>query len=414
MEQKEKLEITPVEPSVEHSTYYNYKKSNVLISASYKSTLTENKLLAMGLHTAATGHAHITKEGYVVSRMEHAEIKKLLNTSSNNLYKVLSEAAQALINRPIYMEDKDAHNFKYINAVVDAEYINGVFQIRFHKDLKPLLIDQKEAFTPLNLETITKFKSVYAMKLYELLKSKAYDPKNIQNPRSGTFKLRFTLAELKINIGTINTNMQKVQNVLKNSLNPDYEKAVSVAEEGISSFDTWDRFKNRVLSDKVMKEIDELTEMTVTYDTVSGGRGGKIQAIIFTVTYKDRPGMNKEERKKELTDEEKDNVLEEMEAIISTPLKIRDLRKIAEAADYEIGKISKAADVYNTYIEHHTVDNVVGYFISAIKGNYEVVQEEKKKKTSAGKKSKQVPNQFNMFDQRDYDFDELEKMLLEK
>ena len=397
-----------------NNKYYDYPKSNFLISAVYKSTLYENKLMAMGLHRIAAGQAEITPEGYMIARFSHAEIKQLFNVKSSGLYDVLKDSAKRMINRPIFMENDVDKNFRYINAVIDAQYEDGIFSIRFHKDLKPMLTEIKESFTMLNLEMMTSFKSVYSFRLYELLKSKAYDPQKA-NPRSGSFEIHYQLAELKLRIGAVNSELTKVKKILeKNERTPDYEKAVEVAEE--RTYDSWTNFKNKVLTKKVLDEIAEKTEMRVSYKPVKRGKGGKVHEVIFYVEYKS--SAEKENLTKEytadLTEDEKDDFIDEVHGIIAVQLKSKDIRKIAEAACYNMEKVKKANEIYKSYSKNNTVENVVGFYIKAIQEGYDIKKSESYKSDGNKKKSYSTANRFNQFEQREYDYEELERKLLNK
>lgn len=407
MESERKNEIVAY-----NNTYYDYPKSNFLISAVYKSTLYENKLMAMGLHSIASGQAEITPEGYMIARFSHAQIKRLFNVKSSGLYDVLKESARRMINRPIFMEDEIDKRFKYINAVIDAQYEDGIFSIRFHKDLKPMIAEIKENFTMLNLEMMASFKSVYSFRLYELLKSKAYDPKK-SNPRSGSFEIHYQLAELKLRIGAVNSDLTKVKRVLeKNDKTPDYEKAVEVADE--KTYDSWTNFKNKVLNPKVLEEIAEKTEMTVSYIPLKKGKGGKVHEVLFYVTYKEQNTKKEKIIACSLTDDEKDDFIDEVHGFLDVKLKSKDIRKIAEAAEYDMEKVKKANAAYEAYSANNDVENVVGFYIKAIQEDYDVTKSQKPKKTKSQTFSKKYPafNSFNQFEQRDYDWDELEKKFL--
>ena len=128
----------------------DYNKANILIGAKYKSTLLENKLLALSL-TRIKNQATEDKEGSLTVRIPGKEIKKIMDTSSGSFYKQLHSAARSLMNRTIGMSDPNKEKFKYINAVNTSEYENGVFSIEFHKDMKKHLKDLSGSFTRLKI-----------------------------------------------------------------------------------------------------------------------------------------------------------------------------------------------------------------------------------------------------------------------
>ena len=80
-----------------------------------------------------------------------------------------------------------------------------------------------------------------------------------------------------------------------------------------------------------------------------------------------------------------------------------DISVICKAAEYDIQKIEKAYMVASS--STNAIDNLVGFMIKAIKENYDLPV-----KKENGKKQ----NKFNNFHQRDYNFDEYERALLNR
>ena len=97
-----------------------------------------------------------------------------------------------------------------------------------------------------------------------------------------------------------------------------------------------------------------------------------------------------------------DELLDEIYDILEGNFKLKDVRKIAKEADYNLVSIKKAYKVYKK--NEDNVENSVGFMIAAIKDGYESTA--KKKKTKA-------KNTFVEFDQNEYDFDDLEGQLID-
>ncbi len=75
----------------------------------------------------------------------------------------------------------------------------------------------------------------------------------------------------------------------------------------------------------------------------------------------------------------------------------KEIRSIAEAGEYDMDKCVKAFEVYQK-TDKSTIDNPIGFIIQAIKCGW-----------VTGKK----PNKFNQYPQNEYDFEELEKALIQ-
>ena len=65
----------------------DYVKSNFLIGAKYKSSLLENKVMAISLNKIKD--AEEDKEGTLIVRLKASELKKLLDSKSGSFYSQL-------------------------------------------------------------------------------------------------------------------------------------------------------------------------------------------------------------------------------------------------------------------------------------------------------------------------------------
>lgn len=377
-----------------------YSKGNLLITAKYRSSLLENKLLAIAL--ANIQNSYEDDNGNLISELKASEIKKLMGDSSNSIYRHLEPIAQQMTGRTIGMKDPEREIFDYKSVVTHAHYENGTFTIEFNHLLKDQIIDIQNKYTVLNLPTMLLFKSVYSFRLYELLKSMSYIPKGQKrNEEDKNWELKFQLSELKLELGVVNANSDRVQKILSNKKHPNYDEAVKAAPEQV--FEQYRDFKRRVL-DVAVSEINEKTEINVEYETLKSGRGGKVNAIIFYVSY-DNVAQKEEIIKTEEVVEKPmdiDELLDEIYDILEGNFKLKDVRKIAKEADYNLASIKKAYKVYKK--NEDNVENSVGFMIAAIKDGYESTA--KKKKTKA-------KNTFVEFDQNEYDFDDLEGQLID-
>ena len=372
-----------------------YNKSNILISAKYQSTILENKLLALALSNLS-----VTDTGEITFRMSAGRIRKILHGNSGSFYNQLNKAADSMTGRKIGYNDPELKKFEYMVIIIHSEYDKGYMTIDFNPMMKEYLIEMKGNYTKLSLPVMMRFNSVYAFRLYEFLRSRAYTPKNIKFPssRDDFFTISATMSELKLILGVVNAADEKVKNILNNKKNPDYDAAVEAATE--KGFTSNADFKRRVVNVAV-EEINKKSDITVSYDT-DRTPSHEITGFIFTVRFKP-------EEEQEITMEEKEEIQEMISDLIDQPLKIRDIKAIAEAADYNYETVEKT---YQKIIEAYGEDcdgigNFVGFFINAIKDGYYDRPETSPKKSKNDKKK----NQFNQFKQNQYDFDVLEKEL---
>ncbi|MBO5373761.1 MAG: replication initiation protein [Lachnospiraceae bacterium] len=376
------------------------KISNVILRAKYKTTLLEQKVLHMSL--ARIHNYTIEKEtGALVSTLDVTDIKECMGRKGNSLYNELEEVADNMTGRNIGFSNPEKKEFDYMALIIRAQCENGKFKIYYNPYLKDYIVDIKSNYTKF-LEQITmSFKSLHSSLLYQVLKQKAFEPGEKINEISNelrTYEFEYNLAELLLDLGLVNSGAEEVKSVLNKSKKPDYEKAVAVAKE--KKYEKWGEFERSALRPAI-KEINEKTDIRVEYVPIKRGRGGKVTAIFFTVEVLPtiRTDLPEEEEIITITEEEKDEYIDWLSDLIDTPLKLKDLRSIAEEAGYSREKTEKAYAILKSTTQ---VDNVVGFMISAIRNNY----------SSAGgsQGSKKSANDNIM--KQDYDIEAIEKDIL--
>lgn len=381
-----------------------YSKSNYLISAKYASSLLENKITAISLAKIQKKEYIEDKNGRIVCNMTANELRRLLNANAGSFYSQLEPVAINMTSRTIGFSDpnKNGGVFDYISVVDRARYENGVFSIFYNSDVKEYLSDFKANFTVLELPTMLKFKNVYSFRLYELLSSKSYYRKGIpQKLKTQIFKIEFNLSELKLNMGVVNAELDIVRKELNNKQAPDFDKAVEKSPE--KKFNTWYEFKRGVL-DVAIKEINTKTDMKVNFHALKGGRGAKVYGVEFIV---DLTGKNVEAienvliPKKEMTEDDKLDFIVEAKILLKE-FSTKDVRVICKESGYDFVKLENA---YKLLKKQKNIENLTGWMLQCLKDNYE---DNINKIDISNTKN----NGFNNFHQRTYDFDELEKELL--
>lgn len=388
-----------------------FSKSNALIGSKYKATLVEQKLLNIVLsQLQRKQYEDAGENGGLICTMTAAELRKMLGISGGGFYAQLKTAAAAMTARTIGFVNDDIQAFKYISLITSAEYMDGCLTVKFNYELKKYLT-QDAPFTVLDLPIILSYHSVYALRLHEILLSKCYKKKRPgvskytkKESTDGHFKITIGLSELKLSLGVVNAESNAVRTVLNGSAIPDYDKAVEKATE--KSFDEWYEFRRKVI-DVAVKEINETDNGTmVSYTPLKGGKSGKkVNAIEFTVDLGNKKDIEKNEKKsvKEesvLSEDEMFELQYNVKTLIKEKISLKDIKTICKAANYDMDKIRQA---YEIACESSNVKNLVGFMIKAIQDEYmPPIHKEKKK------------NSFNNFEQRQYDFADFEREILNK
>ena len=364
-----------------------YPKSNFLINTKYSSSLLENKITAISLSKIASGEYHLEQGSYIVD-MPSSEITHYLGVTGGSVYSRLKTISKKLSGRSIGWSNPEKREFEYIPVVTKASYKDNVFSVEFNRHLSQYIGQIKSSFTILSLSAMLSFKDSAGFRLYEIIKSKCYTPKG--KPDTGKYVFNISLSELKLSLGVVNAEFEKVKDVLSNTTAPDWDRAVEVAPE--KKYESWGEFRRNILL-KGIKQINEndMTDIHVEFDTIGKGRGGKVDKIVFNVTRKHQTV---------LSEQEKDDILFEIRDILGRSYTGTECRTIAEEAGYDIEKVRRAKELMDGYGKD--IDNTIGFLIKCIKEPF------KPKKRAAEQKSKVKAN----FPQREYDYDELEKRLL--
>lgn len=121
---------------------------------------------------------------------------------------------------------------------------SGIAHVKLDEDLAPYLFDLGQKFTQYQLYNVLAMKSAFSVRLYELMKSYAYQ-------KIKTFEI-------------------------------DELKRLLMVEE-VKSYKNFKDFRKYVL-EKAQKEINELTDLNITFEPITKGR--KVVKVMFTIEQK--------------------------------------------------------------------------------------------------------------------------------
>lgn len=181
------------------------------------------------------------------------EMSDLLQVPASNIYRDIDDITDDILNNPVYIREENYTSGKKVRWikipwVTRCEYNSDVgVAIKLNDELKPFLLNLKQQYTQYTLDSILVMKSVYSIRLYELIQSKIMTK---MIPRTGVF-VELDVTEIKECCGC----------------------------EG-KSYDLFSNFKKRVL-DTAVKEINEKTMYHVDYAYVKKGKS--VVAIMFHV-----------------------------------------------------------------------------------------------------------------------------------
>ena len=396
---------------------YTTKKSNTLIQSKYKVTILGHKLMAFCLFYLQKGECKKKGDHYSF-QVPAEELKKYFKWSGNSFYKNLSKAASSLKGYELIFKDPEKQEFSYKSIFPDITFSGGILDVEFGRDLDNYIVALEKNYTIVNLPLMLKWQRSYTFRVFELLLSEAYRFKD--NDYNCIFETN--LAEFKFQIGCYDVDWPAPKEVLgkKNLTAEDYEAAeLAILKDyeknkskgidkhkKIKQYFVWGQFNERVLKPAI-EEINSTEEADMYIDrveTLKKGRGGKVYAI--RIHYRTHLNSSNEDTPDvvdniELTEEEKvDFVMDLGLKLAQYGLKAKDVRSIAERANWNMFRCDKALEVLE---KTDNVENVISFLNAAIDGDWD---------PPVSKKDTNNKDSFTNIEKHDYDFEALEKDLL--
>ena len=220
-------------------------QANNLISGKQSLSLNSAKILRTAIMQIQPEDVEL--KPYIITTGELAE---LLHISTDNIYRVIDSVSDELMGS--YAEARAEYGarkkFKKINWVSFCEYDSEIgFAIKLNSDMKPYLLNLKERYTQYTLDNILSMKSIYGVRIFELLNE-------------------------KIRIKTIPKTGLNVEMTLQ------YIRECCNCE---NKYERFSQFKVRVL-DRAVSEINRVTMYKVTYEYIKKGKA--VIGINFHVT----------------------------------------------------------------------------------------------------------------------------------
>lgn len=157
-----------------------------------------------------------------------------IDTTSGKHYKAIKQCIKDIADVSVWVKTNTGE--ETLLRWIEKPYINsqtGRIKVRLDEDMKPFLLQLKENFTKYELIYTLCFKSKYTIRLYELIKSLHFNDLE-------EYRRTFTVDELRIALGG-------------------------------ETYKEYRDFKRRVL-DVAVKEINEYSDKTLSYETIRKGR----------------------------------------------------------------------------------------------------------------------------------------------
>ena len=368
-----------------------YRKSNKLVNSRGRTSASVHRLF-----TVAISEAKLVGN-QAVATIPGTKLRAIFQNYTGSFYDVVRRACKSPTNKAdllswrLEMEDDTTESFSYINVVSSAEFKNGKLTVVFSPEITKEITGLRSNYSEFYRGITLSMKSSCSMILYERLSSQADYLRSTTHNESGPYYVEYDMEELRhiFSLDYVATEGKKT--VQKNLYSRYADFRINILEVAKS-------------------EINELSPLTIEYEPIMRGHGGRIVAIKFVVERKQKAHeISKEEQTRR-----KIVFADVSELLENQNLPVKTIQRICETADYDYDKVKAAYDLSEQQAE---IDNFAGWMISAIRDGYQVsptgkkASEKSTKKAGAKRSGKKKKPQFSDFEQTEYDFDELEKKL---
>lgn len=389
MEEQNKNKVS--EEEQKQLAMVKYRKSNKLVNSRGRTSASVHRLF-----TVAISEAKLIGN-QAVATIPGTKLRAIFQNYTGSFYDVVRRACKSPTNKAdllswrLEMEDDDTESFSYINVVSSAEFKNGKLTVVFSPEITKEITGLRSNYSEFYRGITLSMKSSCSMILYERLSSQADYLRSTKHNENGPYYVEYDMEELR-HIFSLDYTTTEGKKTVKKHL---YQRYVD--------------FRVNIL-EVAKAEINELSPLTIEYEPIMRGRGGKTVGIKFIIERKQKAQtISKEEQTRRKV------VFADVSGLLENQnLPIKTIQRICETADYDYDKIKAAYDLSEQQAE---IDNFAGWLISAIRDGYQASTTEQKsagktvKKTGTKTSKKKKKPQFSDFEQTEYDFDELEEKL---
>lgn len=331
-------------------------QANRLIEASYKLKPSQQKFLRI-----MASMINKNDEDFKMYEFKINQLINLFEIKDQSKYKEIPKQTRELMGNIL--------TFNIDNKIIQVPFLNyceyelgsGILRVQFHPYLKPyyLYLGKENPYTKYKLSNILQLRSTYSIRIYELLKE-------YETIKNRTFKI---------------DELRKLFQIKP------------------TQYTRYNDFKRKVL-EQAQKELPCKTDIMFNFEEIKEKR--KVIAIKFNI--KANKAIAKNEVSITLDEDLKtkerinESITKEIKAIMyDHEISTLEVKKIYDSAAGDLKQIEK---VYK-HFKNKPADDFVAVMVSMVKPG--VFQEPR---------SNTPKTKFNDYDQRTYDYDELEKKLL--
>ncbi len=329
---------------------YIVTKSNYFImNSSYDLSLEEQKIIL-----TLASMVQPTDEEFKIYKFRIKDFIKLLGLKTQTKYTEIPKITKELMKKVFEIEEgKKVIQVAWLSSAA-YEKGTGCVELEFSPRLKPYMLKLNTMFTQYKLDNILNMKSKYSSRIYELLKCNEFKKQ-----------------------GYIEIELEELRKMLK------AEKV----------YPLYANFKQKLLTVS-QKELKEKTDISFEFEEIKTSR--KVTSIKFII-HSNGNARNEVAATKVTIEKTSSGLIKQVQAICNkNKITENEASCILKDANSNLDLIKQC---YEYLLTKDYVKNIVGYMRKLVVG-FEKPQSNVK------------IGYFNNFEQRTYDFEELEKKLL--
>jgi plasmid replication initiation protein len=244
------------------------KKDNGLIDGKYAMTLHQAQFISFMISLVK-----VEDEDFKVYEMPLNELLQVMNVDRKNWRQLSRTLTQLMTKIVITKDDEDGISKTTLLSSFHVNNKDDIVTFKFDSDMKPLLLNLKNKFTQIDLKDIFKFKSVYTIKFYEIIK-REFDIHKYYN---------------KHDLPIFSYELEELKEIMVGDYNPKKDKV-----EYPASYKLYNRFKEKILL-SAQKELKEKCKYYFEFEEKKLGR--KVNKLTFFIKQNENYNQEVEENK---------------------------------------------------------------------------------------------------------------------
>lgn len=215
MEKKSLSKKTKKINRIEENLKFNNElviQHNNLVESKYRLSLQEKRLMLFLMSRIKPNDDSFRK-----IEISIPELANIMELDIKNMYRSMEKVTKSMVGRVLSIRNLDEDSLLQVPWIASARYFygEGIIKFKISEELAPYLLKIKNQFTIIRLSDLMRFKSIYSLRIYELLKQ--YESIGCRKIDLDQLRLSCGIPENRLNI-MANFRM-KVLDIAKREIN---------------------------------------------------------------------------------------------------------------------------------------------------------------------------------------------------